>query len=105
MRRVAAILNAVALAPLVDGLRVCRENVSLDRFLILRTPDTFRKNCPCVIAALNGRSDLRGRRRLTMKMDQHGRSPIEGPSGAILQFPSETLISTTSSLVCPASAT
>jgi hypothetical protein len=36
---------------------------------------TQRKNRPCVIAALNGRSDLRGRRRLLVKMDQHGRPP------------------------------
>ena len=61
MGRMAAILDAIALAPLVDGLR-CH-------------PETLGKNRPCIIAVLNRRSDLRRRRRLLVKMDQHGRPP------------------------------
>lgn len=70
MRRVAAILDAVALAPLADGLR--------------GHPEAFRKNRPCVIAALNGRSNLRGRRRLFVKMYQHGRCPSQSSLGTDL---------------------
>ena len=61
MACVAAILDAVAIAPLIDGLR--------------GNPEAFGKNCSGLITPLNGRSDLRGRRRLAMKMDQHGRPP------------------------------
>ena len=61
VRRVAAILDAVSLAPFIDGLR--------------RHPETFRKNRSRVIAALNGRTDLWRRRRLLVKMDQHCRPP------------------------------
>jgi hypothetical protein len=38
-------------------------------------PETLGKNRPCIIAVLNRRSDLRRRRRLLVKMDQHGRPP------------------------------
>jgi hypothetical protein len=38
-------------------------------------PETLGKNRPCIIAVLNRRSDLRRRRRLLVKTDQHGRPP------------------------------
>jgi hypothetical protein len=53
MRRVALILDAVALAPLVDGLWCY--------------PITGRKNCPCILANFIRRADLRGRRRLLVQ--------------------------------------
>jgi hypothetical protein len=53
MRRVAAILDAVALAPLVDGLPCY--------------PITGSKNCPCILANFNRRADIRGRRRLLVQ--------------------------------------
>ena len=61
MRRMAAIINAVALAPLVNSLRA--------------HPKAFRKNRSSVIAVLNGRTDLRRGRSLLVKMDQNGRLP------------------------------
>jgi hypothetical protein len=61
MRRVAAVRNAVTLAPLVDGLR--------------RHTEPFGKNRPNLTAGLNSSPDLWGRRSLLVKMDQHGRTP------------------------------
>ena len=43
VRRVAAVLHTVAMLPFVYGLPVCRENDSLDRFLILQTPEPLRQ--------------------------------------------------------------
>jgi len=75
MRRVAAILDAVALAPFIDGLRVCRENDSLDRFLTLQTAKAIRKHRRRLVTDLNRSPNLRRRRGLLVKMDQHGRIP------------------------------
>ena len=43
VRRVAAVLHTVAMLPFVDGLLVCQENDSLDRFLIFQTPEPLRQ--------------------------------------------------------------
>ena len=59
VRRVAAVVHAVALAPFVDPLRIRRENESLDRFLVRLIPGAVRKRDPRVIAALIDRPDLR----------------------------------------------
>jgi len=75
MRRVAAIRGAVPIAPFLDGLRVCRKNDPLDRFLILRTPEAFRERRSGITAGLNGGPHLRRRRRLLVKMNQHGGFP------------------------------
>lgn len=61
VRRVAEILDAVALARLVDRQR--------------RAPETFRKNRSRSVARPHNRSDLRRRRRLLVTMDQHRGTP------------------------------
>jgi len=76
MRGMATILDAVPLAPFINGLRVCRENDSLDQFLILRTPETFCKCRSSIIAGLNSSSNLWRRRGLLVKMNQHGSTPF-----------------------------
>ena len=72
MRGMATILNAVPLAPFINGLRVCWGNDSLDRFLILRTPEALCKCRSSIIAGLDCGSNLWRRRGLLMKMNQHG---------------------------------
>ena len=76
VRRVAAVMHTVAMLPLVDGLLVCRENDSLDRFLTLQTPEPFRQGRRRLRAGLDRSPHLRGRRRLLVKMDQHARTPL-----------------------------
>ena len=76
VRRVAAIMHAVAMPPLVDGLLVCRENDSLDRFLILQTAEPRRQSRCGLVAGLDGGPHLRRRRCLLVKMNQHGRTPF-----------------------------
>lgn len=61
MRRVAAVLDAFALAPLVDGLR---GNI-----------ETRGQRRPGLVAPLDRRTQHRGGRRLPVKMDQHRRPP------------------------------
>ena len=61
VRRVAAILDAVSLAPFIDGLR--------------GDPEALCKHSPSIIAGLNSGPHLRRRRGLLVKMDQHGRTP------------------------------
>ena len=67
--------NTVPLAPLINGLCVCRENDPLDRFLILRTPEAFRERRSGITAGLDCGPNLRRRCRLLVKMNQHGGSP------------------------------
>jgi len=50
VRRVAAVMNAVAMPPFADGLLVCRKNDSPDRFLALQTPEPFRQNRSGLVA-------------------------------------------------------
>ena len=61
VRRVAAILDAVALAPFVDRLR--------------RHTEALGQHRADLVARLDRRPHLRGRRGLLVKMDQHGRAP------------------------------
>ena len=61
MRRVAAILDHVTLASLVDRLR--------------RHAEVFGQNSSGLIARLDRRTNLGRHRRLAVEMDQHARSP------------------------------
>ena len=61
VRRVAAILDTVSLAPFIDGLR--------------GNSETFRKRRSGIIAGLDCGPDLRRRCRLLVKINQHGGSP------------------------------
>jgi len=61
VRRVAAILDAVALAPLVDRLR--------------RHTETRGQHRASLVAFLDRRPHLGRRLRLAVKMDQHARAP------------------------------
>ena len=61
MRGVAAILDTVTLAPLVDGLP--------------GSPQTLRQHRRSLCTRLDRGPDLRCRRCLLVKMDQHGRTP------------------------------
>ena len=70
-------MNAVAMLPFVDGLFVCRENDSPDRSLALQTPEPFRQDRRGRVTGLDRRPDLRGRRRLLVKLNQHGRTPLK----------------------------
>ena len=76
VRRMAAVMNVVAMPPFADGLLVCRENESLDRFLILQTPEPFRQHRRRRVAGLDRRPDFWRRRCLLVKMDQHARTPF-----------------------------
>jgi len=72
---VAAILDAVALAPFVNRLRIRRENDSPDRFLIRLITVALGQNRPGLIARLDLRPHLGRCRCLAVKMDQHVRAP------------------------------
>ncbi len=61
MRRVAAVMNAVAMPPFVDGL--------------LSRAEPFRQHRRGRVAGPDRSPNLRRRRRLLVKMDQHGRVP------------------------------
>ena len=58
----AAVITTVTVPSLVDGL--------------LGRPEPLRKSRRRLIAGLNRRAHLRRRRRLAVKMDQHGRTPL-----------------------------
>jgi hypothetical protein len=76
----AAILDAVSLAPFIDGLR--------------GNSEAFCKRRPNIIAGLNGGAHLRRRRGLLVKMDQHGRTPsrLAGkPSPGLFSDPPHSL--------------
>ena len=60
MRRVAAVMNTVAMAPFVDRL--------------LGRAEPFRQNRRGLSAGLDRRPNLRCRRCLLVKVDQHGRT-------------------------------
>ena len=62
VRCVAAIMHAVAVLPLVDGL--------------LGRPEPLRKDRGRRVAGLDRRPNFRRRRRLLVKMDQHARTPL-----------------------------
>ena len=62
VRRVAAIIHAIPVPPFVDGL--------------LGRAEPFRQNQRRLGAGLDRSPNFRGRRRLLVKMDQHGRTPF-----------------------------
>ena len=68
VRRVAAVVNAIAVFPFIHRLLVCRENDRMDRFLTLQTAEAFRQGRCRLVARLDCRPYLRRRRRLAMKM-------------------------------------
>jgi len=101
VRHVAAVMNALTTPQFVDGLLVCRENDSSDRFLALQTSKTLRQNRRRLSTRLDRRPHLgcgRGPRRRQwgsdqchhhwqllepmadhgsiVKLNQHGRTPF-----------------------------
>ena len=62
LRRVTAVMNALTMPPFVNGL--------------LSRPVSLCQNRRSLVTALDRSPHLRRRRRLLVKMDQHGRTPL-----------------------------
>ena len=65
----------VAAEPIRENLAMGGTSIDVDR--LRRHTEAFRKRGPNVIAGLNSSPNFRGRRRLLVEMDQHGRTPSQ----------------------------